>query len=188
MGVRAMYDIKEREEITIAYMPTETMSRSERQRDTLAKYGFVCGCTTCSLPLSKSRQSDERRKSLNYPLGYTLMTPYTMWFEDVEQVVTGRGDASKFTLDHILYSSQKHLQTMAEERCIIPRLYKLHLPRLIMVYSVKGDADQVRVLAKRMAFLETLFEGNDMGWNKVAENPDKTIWWKRTPDVDVKRM
>ncbi len=106
----------------------------------------------------------------------------------MEQVVTGTGCASKFTLDHILYSSQIYLQTMAEERYIIGRLYKLLLPRLIMVYSVKGDADQVRVFAKCMALLETIFEGDDMGWNKVAENPDKTVWWKRGSDVDVKCM
>ncbi len=64
----------------------------------------------------------------------------------------------------------------------------MHLPKIIMVYSVKGDADQVRVLAKRMALLETIFEGDDMGWNKVAENPDKRVWWKCGSDVDVKRM
>ena len=186
MSVRAAYDIKEGEEITIAYMPVGTMPRSQRQRDTLAKYGFVCGCVTCSLPLSKSRESDKRRKALELSLGLSEACPYTMWFEDVKQVVTGT--ASKFTLDQILDSSQRCLQVMTEEGYIEQNLYKLHLPKIIMVYSVKGDADQVRVLAKRMALLETLFEGNDMGWNKVAVNPDKTVWWKRGSDVDVKCM
>ena len=57
--VHALRDIYEGEEITIYYLGIHR-SREARNKVLQAKFGFICSCRLCSLPLEQSQESDRR--------------------------------------------------------------------------------------------------------------------------------
>ncbi|KAH8830113.1 hypothetical protein DL96DRAFT_1591655 [Flagelloscypha sp. PMI_526] len=57
--VRAIKPIKAGEELALYYMDTR-FPRAERQEYLMQNYGFLCECSTCSLPKALSEKSDER--------------------------------------------------------------------------------------------------------------------------------
>ena len=74
---------------------------------------------------------------------------------------------------------------MMQEKFIIMILYRFHLSRLVALHSMKGNKGKVRKLARRMTDLDMVYDGRDNGWGRVAEEPEKTVWWKRQPNIKV---
>jgi hypothetical protein len=62
--VHALRDIVEGEEITIKYLGLDS-SREVRQMKLQDKFGFLCSCRLCSLPLEQSQECDERLKKMD---------------------------------------------------------------------------------------------------------------------------
>lgn len=54
MQVRAMTDIKEGEQLCVAYVSL-TEDRLSRQRDLLETKHFTCGCPRCAEPIQESK-------------------------------------------------------------------------------------------------------------------------------------
>lgn len=57
--VHALRDISKGEEITIYYLGVQK-NREARNEALQAKFGFLCSCRLCSLPLEQSQESDRR--------------------------------------------------------------------------------------------------------------------------------
>jgi SET domain len=166
--VRALRNIQPEEQITISYCAT-LQPRAERQKELLG-YSFTCTCSSCSLPDPESARSDIRRglllKALDNADSFRDDRPLKEWASD-----TSLSD------DHIIKHSQKIVTMMEEESLCIEGIWTVHYVRLFRAYCALGDREAAKMWAKKVASMMTAFTGKDIGWNKVADAPEKTAWW-----------
>jgi hypothetical protein len=79
--------------------------------------------------------------------------------------------------DHIIKGSLKILGMMEDEGLYEEEIWKVHYTRLCKVFCALGDREAARYWAKKAAVMTTAVTGNDGGWDKVADDPEKTEWW-----------
>ncbi|KAF8346579.1 hypothetical protein F5887DRAFT_1073256 [Amanita rubescens] len=164
--LRALRPIKKGEQIFISYVPL-LQSCSDRQEKLQSQYNFACSCPSCSLPPSEISRSDIRRNLLNMAIGDPNDdSVLNAWIEDIS---LPDDDAIAFSL--------KIVNIMNAEGFVDEQVCKLHYPRLSKAYCALKDAENAKLWAKRTAQIITAEDGDDHGWNKVADSPQSTDWW-----------
>ena len=81
--------------------------------------------------------------------------------------------------DHVIAHSLKVVDIMNAEGIVLEQICKLHYSRLSKAYCALKDVDNAKLWAKRTAQIITAVDGDDYGWNKVADSPESTDWWGR---------
>jgi hypothetical protein len=65
LSLRAIYDIREGDESTVAYRPaTARLSKTERIQMLREDFGFLCTCPVCMIPVSATSASNHRRREI----------------------------------------------------------------------------------------------------------------------------
>ncbi len=77
--------------------------------------------------------------------------------------------------DHVIARSLKVVDMMNAEGIVHEKICKLHYPRLSKAYCALKDAENAKLWAKRTAQIITAADGDDHGWNKVADSPDGLV-------------
>ena len=67
--VRALRNIPHGEEITVSYIRMSDLLSKEERQHKLSSWGFVCGCSLCSLEDIHLKKNDEIRKYLSQGIG-----------------------------------------------------------------------------------------------------------------------
>ncbi|KAF8346575.1 hypothetical protein F5887DRAFT_1179893 [Amanita rubescens] len=169
--LRALRPIKKGEEICISYV-NYLRSRSARQEHLQSSYAFACMCSGCSsIPPSEIPRSDARRGLLEWSRENEDANDDSMlnaWCEN-----TSLPD------DYVISDTMKFVNILEEERLIHEYICKMYYSRLTKAYCALKDAKNAKLWAKRMALMVTAADGDDMGWNKVADSPESTDWWGR---------
>ncbi|KAF8346576.1 hypothetical protein F5887DRAFT_1073253 [Amanita rubescens] len=168
--LRAARRIKKGEEICIPYI-NYLGSRSVRQEHLQSSYAFTCRCSGCSLPPSEIPRSDIRRGLLHLSRVNENANDDSMlnaWCEN-----TSLPD------DYVISNTMKFVTILEEEKLIQKDICKMYYSRLTKAYCALKDARNAKIWAKRTTLMVTAADGDDMGWNKVADSPESTNWWGR---------
>ncbi|KAF8346574.1 hypothetical protein F5887DRAFT_86342 [Amanita rubescens] len=168
--LRAARRIKEGEEICITYV-NFLRGRSARQEHLQSSYAFTCRCSACSMPSSEIPRSDIRRGLLDYSRVNENANDDSMlnaWCEN-----TSLPD------DYVIRNTMKFVTILEEEKLIQKDICKMYYSRLTKAYCALKDAKNAKIWARRTALMVTAADGDDMGWNKVADSPESTDWWGR---------
>ena len=167
-SIRALRTIQPEEQITIAYCGI-LRSREQRQKELLSKYSFKCACWSCSLPGPESARSDIRRSLL--PIAINNASS----LRDDRSLKEWASDSS--LPDDIINHSLKIVGMMEEERLYEEEIWTVHYARLCKAYCALGNRKAAIEWAKKGAVMMTAFTGNDGGWNKVVDAPERSEWW-----------
>ena len=168
--LRALRRIKEGEEICISYV-NYLRSHSARQEHLQSSYAFTCRCSGCSLPPSEIPRNDIRRGLLELSRVNEDVNEDSMlnvWCEN-----------ASLPDDYVISNTMKLVNILEEERLIHEYICKMYYSRLTKAYCALRDAKNAKLWAKRTALMVTAADGDDMGWNKVADSPESTDWWGR---------
>jgi hypothetical protein len=168
--LRALRPIKTGEQIFISYVPA-LWSRLDRQENLQSSYDFICSCPSCSLPASEISHSDIRRNLLDKEV--TIGNP------NDDSMLNAWIDDMSLPDDHIIAQSLKFVDIMDAEGIVVGQLCKLHYSRLSKAYCALKDVENAKLWANRTAQMITAVDGDDYGWNKVADSPESTDWWGR---------
>ncbi|KAK2465512.1 hypothetical protein APHAL10511_002404 [Amanita phalloides] len=165
--LRALRPIKKGEQIFISYIPL-LQARASRRQDLYSKYSFTCNCPACVLP---SPCSDVRRNSLRIAAERDHAhddSTLKAWIEDLS-----------LPDDYVIAKSIKFVDIMNAEDLVEQDIWKLHYPRLTKAYCAIKDTNNAKLWARQTAKLLLAVNGDDCGWNKVADSPESTDWWGR---------
>ncbi len=168
--LRALRPIKKGEEICIAYV-NYLRNRSARQEHLQSFYAFTCRCSACSKPPSEIPRSDICRGLLEFSRVNENPNDDSMlnaWCQN-----TSLPD------DQVISHTMKFVTMLEEEKLVQKDICKMYYYRLTKAYCALKDVKNAKVWAKRMALMVTAADGDDMGWNKIADSPESTDWWGR---------
>lgn len=156
--VHALRDIAEGEEITINYLGLDS-SREIRIKKLQEKFGFLCSCHLCSLPVERSQESDKRLERIDL----------------LDDLIGRDGLQIRFSMQTLRY---------ADERV---RLYNEQgpgnsgLPRAYLdaaqIAIANGDLARGRIFAERAVEGWRTAHGSDskevMEYSSIVRNPAK---------------
>ncbi|THH14045.1 hypothetical protein EW146_g6242 [Bondarzewia mesenterica] len=165
--MRALKPIRAGEQITMSYIGGPLVSRAERQEELQGKYAFTCACPACSSSLDEIQRSDGRRSILGTLKSDVDHDPaIRKWVADVSL------QDDMFLAPYLRLMGYFEAETYADADA-----WPGVLQRLVKVYCALGNAEEARKVARKAACLTMVFTGDDGGWTKVADAPEKTTWW-----------
>ena len=167
-----MRRISEGEEVTVAYfqdvLDPATVTH-QRQKYLLEAYNFKCTCPICGRPSKARARSDNDRPVITK----SLMEIGKFYQEMVYDWITRGGN------DHAHLLNYLHIIEGALDReMIFYPTHWIYLARVIvMVRCALREGKAARKWAQRAAQHSRVLTGSDCGWDEIAREPEKCVWW-----------